>query len=198
MVFLGEAGFFVPLDATTFFVGAVVTTAGCLVGVATIFVGGVAAVGFLVGVDALAAPFLVGVGAFTDSFLLGVDAITDSFLVGVEAMTVSFLVGVEATTVSFLVGVEAPLIGLEATGSFVASSIPSWGGERLCIDRPKTWPSSGRVDLLAVDAPRRRSDDNRKSFMMLICDVFCRACFWFFYELLHSLCLFENGAVIVF
>ncbi len=69
VVFLGEAGFFVPFDARTFFVGVVMTTAGCLLGVATIFVGGIAAVGFLVGVDALAAPFLVGVEATTVSFL---------------------------------------------------------------------------------------------------------------------------------
>ncbi len=66
---MGEAGFFVPFNAMTFFVSVVVTTAGCLVGVATIFVGGVAAVGFLVGVDPLAATFLVGVEATTVSFL---------------------------------------------------------------------------------------------------------------------------------
>ncbi len=69
VVFLGEAGFFVPFNATTFFVGVAMTTAGCLVSVATIFVGGVAAVGFLVGIDAFAAPFLVGVEATTVSFL---------------------------------------------------------------------------------------------------------------------------------
>ncbi len=69
VVFLGEVGFFVPFNATTFFVGVVVTMAGCLVGVATIFVGGIAAVGFLVGLDTLVAPFLVSVEATTVSFL---------------------------------------------------------------------------------------------------------------------------------
>jgi hypothetical protein len=52
-----------------FFIGIVVTTAGCLVGVATNFVSGIVTVGFLVGVDALAAPFLVGIEAMTVSFL---------------------------------------------------------------------------------------------------------------------------------
>ena len=160
MVFLVGAGFFVPFDATTFFVGAVVTTTGCLVGVATkvMFFGGegfFGDVGFLVRVDALAAPlvgvdactasFLVGVDAFTVSFLVGVAAFTVSFLVGVDAFMVSFLVSVEAFTVSFLAGVEATtvsfLVGFatagssigEARGFFVASS-----SERLCIERPKT------------------------------------------------------------
>ncbi len=94
MVFLGGAGFFVPFDATTFFVGVVVlfdtmtflvgvvipfdatiffvgvvvTTAGCLVDVANIFVGRVAAVGFLVGVDVTVS--FLGVGLLLGSWLL--------------------------------------------------------------------------------------------------------------------------------
>ncbi len=38
VVFLGEAGFFVPFNATTFFIGVVVMTVGCLlVGVTFLF-----------------------------------------------------------------------------------------------------------------------------------------------------------------
>jgi hypothetical protein len=87
VVFLGEAGLFVPFNATTFFVGVVVTTAGCLVGVATIFVGGVATVGFLVGVDALAAPFLVGVEATTVSFLRVSSSVGVGLLLGSGALS---------------------------------------------------------------------------------------------------------------
>jgi hypothetical protein len=86
VVFLGEVGLFVPFDATTFFVGVIVMTAGCLVGVATIFVGGVAAVGFLVGVDMLAAPFLVGIEATTVSFLGVSSSVRVGLLLGSELL----------------------------------------------------------------------------------------------------------------
>ncbi len=105
-VFLGEAGFFVPFDATTFFVCIIARMAGCLVFVASIFVGGIAAVGFLVGVDALAAPFMVGI-----------EAPVAPFLVGVEATTISFL------GVNFSVGVGL-LLGSELLHRECA---PSWG-----------------------------------------------------------------------
>ncbi len=88
VVFLGEAGFFMILfDATTFFIGVVVTTAGCLVGIATmIFVSGVAALGFLVGVDALMAPFLVGVEAMIVSFLGVRSSVGVGLLLGSELL----------------------------------------------------------------------------------------------------------------
>ena len=38
---------------------------------------------------------------------------------------------------------------------------------RVCIERPKIWPSSGRVDFFAVVAPRKRRDERMKSFMMV-------------------------------
>ncbi len=86
VVFLGEAGFFVPFNATTFFVDVVVTTAGCLVCVATIFVGSVAAVGFLVGIDTLVASFLVGVEATTVSFLGVSSSVEVGLLLGSELL----------------------------------------------------------------------------------------------------------------